>query len=119
MWNSNTSYTYYKNGLLRSVSKPELDGKGYRTTEYDQYGYPVKYEYVDINSDGSSDWRRTDYTWTYDPKTKCPTEVVVTETRSYDATPYTYKWVFSNPMKVKKVRNCDAFGNQVWLGVDA
>ena len=116
VWNSNTSYTYYKNGLLRSVSRPDLDGKGYNTTEYDQYGYPVKYENVDIDSDGSSDWNRTNYTWTYDPKTKCPTEVVVTETYSDNATPYTYKWVFSNPMKVKKVRNCDAFGNQVWLG---
>lgn len=115
-WGSNTSYTYYKNGFLKAITSPSYDGKSVVSTEYDSYGYPVKSSSTWSDDDGNG-WRTTSYAWAYDAKTKCPTEVVVTTTESDSSTSNSYKWVFSNPMKVKKVRNCDAFGNPVWLGV--
>ena len=97
-------YTYYGDCLLKKESGTYKNGATCTRT-YHKNGFVKE---VKIND------KKTSYRWTI--KKGVPKEVVVTET-GYGST-RKYKWVFTKTKSVSKIRNCDAYGLPVWLGVD-
>ena len=97
-------YTYYGDYLLKKESGTYANGIAFTRT-YNKNGF------VKEKKDGSL---KTSYQWTI--KSGVPKEVVVTETGNGKTKKY--KWVFTKTKEVSKIRNCDAYGLPVWLGVE-
>ena len=114
--NGSQAYTYYKSGLLKQETIK--DGDITIVYKYNKKGYIT--EMKETGKDDNGSYTRTNtYKWTMDKKKKCPKSVVVTLKRTgSNAFTETYKYVFTKFKKVSKVRNCDAYGFPVWLGVD-
>lgn len=97
-------YTYYGDCLLKTESGTYADGMKFTRT-YNKNGFIKEVK---------NDYKKTSYQWTI--KKGVPKEVVVTE--KSDSSTRKYKWVFTKTKSVSKIRNCDAYGLPVWLGVD-
>ena len=111
-WNSNNSYSYNKNGTLKKFQRVALDGTDWNVEEYDSNGFILKSE----RYDSATDWDKEEYTWTFDGKKPVSVTVVHTSDEG-PADSWTEKWVFTASQAVKKARNCDAYGFEVWNGV--
>lgn len=106
-----TVWKYYGNGNIKSITDSESGG--YKDVySYNKNGYLTSY--VSSWSGGS---RTVKLQYVMDKKKKCPNRVTVTISGSDgEASVETYE--FTAFKKVKKVRNCDAVGTEIPLGVN-
>ena len=91
------TYKYYKNGNLKEYTKKNSEGSISRKIKYNQQGYPTS-----VIFNGNT-------TYTYKKKNGKIIEQIET-TKTADGYINKKKTVYSNWKKVRRVRNCDAFG---------
>ena len=114
--NGSSTYTYYRSGLLKQETI--RDGDVSIVYKYNKKGYITEWTETG-RDDGGAYTRKNTYKWTMNKKKKCPKSVVVTQKRTgSNAFTSTFKYEFTKFKKVSKVRNCDAFGFPVWLGIE-
>jgi antitoxin component YwqK of YwqJK toxin-antitoxin module len=120
-WNENYTYTYYKNGALKTVTRIGRDGREKSYREYDANGYLIV-----ERTEGDwevREWQKRNYTWTFEGKTPKSVEIQGTgswpdDEGTYTVESYAEKWEFTATQPVKKVRNCDSYGIEVWNGIE-
>ena len=105
------TFVYYKNGNLKEKWY-KFGDSGPTITKYNEDGYIISL----VDNFGSSNESTSTYKYTMDKKKKCPKSVLVKSKDSYGSR--TQKTVFSSFKKVSRVRNCDASGYVLPLGIN-
>lgn len=126
-WNGSSKYVY-SNGILTGIKSYVIGTKhsDVNIAVFNSYGYPTSKSSSYTEPTGKNNWNRTT-TFTYATQGTTPTNVVMADSMSHRGN-HTYKVTYTAWQSVNQVRNCDAFGTQVfhavpvigddlWLGV--